>query len=447
MNTTAVYNQLRNSGIDWIGPIPSTWTVAPLKSLGVGRDALFIDGDWIESKDLSDAGIRYITTGNVGEGRYKEQGSGFISEDTFERLRCTEVRPGDVLVSRLNLPIARACIVPDLGARIVTSVDNVIVRPRPGYDARYIVFMLSSASHFFNTENLARGTTMRRISRSGLGNIRYAFPSHQEQTAIADALDRETARIDALIEKKTRFIELLKEKRQALITQAVTKGLDPTVPMKDSGVDWIGEVPAHWEVKPLCRVVSVNDDVLASGFPVNAEISYVDISSVTYEKGIESSESMVFANAPSRAQRLTKKGDVVISTVRTYLKAFAEVDDDHADCVFSTGFAVLRRMPDQLEEGFLKWMISNELVVQAIESHSTGVSYPAINAGDLVKLEVAVPPSNEQVRIAATLDHDAARIDNLIDKSLRSVDLLKEHRSALITAAVTGQIDLREDVA
>jgi type I restriction enzyme S subunit len=220
----------------------------------------------------------------------------------------------------------------------------------------------------------------------------------------------------------------------------VTK-LRPPSAQTSTGLPWQPMAPDNWELKPLCRVASVNDDVLPSRFPLDAEISYIDISSVTYGKGIESTESVVFANAPSRARRLAKKGDVVVSTVRTYLKALAEVGDEHAECVFSTGFAVLRRKPDQLEEGFLKWITSNELLVQAIESHSTGVSYPAINAGDLVKLKVAVPPSNEQVRIAETLDRETARIDALIEKKTRFIELLKEKRQALITQAVTKGLD------
>jgi len=214
--------------------------------------SLFIDGDWVESKDLADEGIRYITTGNVGEGRYKEQGSGYISQAKFDELRCTEVLPGDVLISRLNLPIGRACVVPDLGERIITSVDNIITRPDSGYSRSYLAYMLSSASHFANMEILARGTTMQRISRSTLGQARFAFPTSEEQTAIATFLDRETAKIDALVAEQEKLIALLQEKRQAVISHAVTKGLNPNAPMKDSGVEWLGEMPNGIKLSPLC---------------------------------------------------------------------------------------------------------------------------------------------------------------------------------------------------
>ncbi|EPL2968144.1 MULTISPECIES: restriction endonuclease subunit S [Enterobacteriaceae] len=208
---------------------------------------------------------------------------------------------------------------------------------------------------------------------------------------------------------------------------------------KDSGIEWIGQVPEHWEVKPICRVTSVNDDVLPDSTTDDTPIRYVDISSVGYMEGIKQASDMCFADAPSRARRKASSGDVIISTVRTYLKAVAAVTDEYADCVFSTGFAVLRAR--HLDSSFLKWMVLNELLIQAIEAHSEGLSYPAINASALVKLKSVIPPPEEQASIAATLDRETARIDALIEKKTRFIELMKEKRQALITHAVTKGLD------
>lgn len=208
---------------------------------------------------------------------------------------------------------------------------------------------------------------------------------------------------------------------------------------KDSGVEWIGQVPEHWEVKPICRVTSVNDDVLPDSTTDDTPIRYVDISSVGYMEGIKQASDMCFADAPSRARRKASSGDVIISTVRTYLKAVAAVTDEYADCVFSTGFAVLRAR--HLDRSFLKWMVLNELLIQAIEAHSEGLSYPAINASALVKLKSVIPPPEEQASIAATLDRETSRIDALVEKKTRFIELLKEKRQALITHAVTKGLD------
>jgi len=207
---------------------------------------------------------------------------------------------------------------------------------------------------------------------------------------------------------------------------------------KDSGVEWIGRVPEHWDVKPICRVASYNDDLLPEkNVQPDQVLRYVDISSVNHMDGITDVAELRFADAPSRARRRAKTGDVVISTVRTYLKAVATVTGTHADCIYSTGFAVLRARPSEVEPEFLKWMTLNDLVIQAIEAHSEGLSYPAINATELVKLKAVIPPPAEQTAIAAALDRETARIDALIAKKTRFIELLKEKRQALITHAVT----------
>ncbi|MGD9687548.1 MAG: restriction endonuclease subunit S, partial [Desulfobacter sp.] len=218
--------KMKDSGVEWIGEVPEHWQIRPIKSLASSPTALFIDGDWIESKNLSEIGIRYITTGNVGEGVYKEQGSGYISESTFCQLNCTEVLPGDILISRLNPPIGRACIVPDLGSRIVTSVDNVIFRPDEDFDSRFVVYRFSAKDYFHEMTLMGSGATMQRVSRSELGNVRVAWPPLGEQIEIAKYLQLETKQIDALAERVSYSIDLLKERRSAFITAAVTGKID-----------------------------------------------------------------------------------------------------------------------------------------------------------------------------------------------------------------------------
>lgn len=217
---------MKDSGVEWLGEVPAHWERLPIKHTASGKDTLFLDGDWIESKDISGDEVRYITTGNVGIGRYKEQGSGYITESKFKELNCTEVFNGDILISRLNLPIGRACIVPNINSRIVTSVDNVIYRPNSAYNRNYLVYLFSSEPYFKHTSDLARGATMQRVSRSLLGNIRVVLPPFEEQLAIVKYLDRKTTHIDAIIAETNKSIELLKEKRSSLVTAAVTGKID-----------------------------------------------------------------------------------------------------------------------------------------------------------------------------------------------------------------------------
>lgn len=214
---------LRPSGIDWIGNIPLNWSSMKLKHTVKDIETDFMDGDWIESTDISTEGIRYLTSGNIGAGYYKEQGEGFISEETFAELNCIEVFPGDLLISRLNEPIARTCFIPDLGYRIVTCVDNVIYRPIGNlFDKRYIMYQLNCKPFWFNASQLSSGATMQRISRSKLGAIKVLVPPLLEQQAIADYLDKKCAEIDGLKAKLSKKRETLTELRQSIISEVVT---------------------------------------------------------------------------------------------------------------------------------------------------------------------------------------------------------------------------------
>ena len=217
---------MKDSGIPWLGKVPMHWAIRSIKSLARQDRSIFIDGDWIESRNLSDDGIRYVTTGNVGVGHYKEQGSGFISNTTFADLGCTEVIAGDILISRLNLPIGRACVLPDLGMRVVTSVDNVIFRTDDDVDRYYLVYRFSAPDYLHETANLASGATMQRISRTELGAIRIALPPKEEQRSIANHLAQEINVIDTLTAEAERSVVLLRERRNALITAAVTGQID-----------------------------------------------------------------------------------------------------------------------------------------------------------------------------------------------------------------------------
>ncbi|WP_286745941.1 restriction endonuclease subunit S [Aquabacterium sp. UBA2148] len=437
------YPAYKESGIDWLGVIPEHWSVMPLARIASGPGSLFIDGDWVESKDLADEGIRYITTGNVGEGKYKEQGSGYISQEKFDELRCTEVLPGDVLISRLNLPIGRACVVPDLGERIITSVDNVITRPDDGYSRTYLAYMLSSAAHFANMEILARGTTMQRISRSALGQVRFAFPSPDEQKAIALFLDRETAKIDALVAEQEQLITLLKEKRQAVISHAVTKGLDPSVPMKDSGVEWLGEVPEHWQMLPLKRVSPAQ----TVGIVVNPS-TYVCEDGLPFIYGGDIADGVVHYEGARRisvelsdSQPKTRlsAGDLV--TVRVGAPGVTAVVPPECEGGNCASVMLIRR--GNFNSEWLCFLMNSRVVRYQVEVVQYGAAQEQFNIAHATEFVLPVPPFDEQRVIAEELMAEAGRLEELEHEAEAVIRLLQERRSALISAAVTGQIDVR----
>ncbi len=210
---------------------------------------------------------------------------------------------------------------------------------------------------------------------------------------------------------------------------------------KDSGVEWLGEMPGHWKAVPLKAVTTHNDDVLDEATAPDTEITYVDISSVDGVNGIKTKEEMLFAAAPSRARRCVEHGDVIVSTVRTYLKAIARIRDPEVNLVVSTGFAVIRPR-GELTPDFLGHLISAGFFVDQVIARSTGVSYPAINASALVAIPVLVPPLLEQAQIAAFLDRETAKIDAMVAEQRRLMELLKEKRQAVISHAITRGLNL-----
>ena len=208
---------------------------------------------------------------------------------------------------------------------------------------------------------------------------------------------------------------------------------------RPSGVEWLGEIPAHWEVRRLKYLATVNDEALPETTDASTEITYVDIGNVDSVEGITGTEEMVFEHAPSRARRIVREGDVIISTVRTYLRAIARIEPTDANLIVSTGFAVIR--PRDLDDGFGAYALSAPYFVEGVVAHSVGVSYPAINASELVCLDVAYPSLAEQRAIAAFLDRETAKIDTLVDRKERLIELLREKCTALITRAVTRGLE------
>ena len=209
--------------------------------------------------------------------------------------------------------------------------------------------------------------------------------------------------------------------------------------MKPSGIDWLGDIPKHWEVKRLKYQATYNDEVLSESTDDLYEIDYIEISGVSLINGVEESTRIPFFQAPSRARRKVRSGDILISTVRTYLKAIAFIKNAPSSLIASTGFCIVRPN-DITDPEYLGWALRSEGFVSEVMSRSVGVSYPAINASALVTICIPCPPFPEQIDIRKSLDSKANNLDREVSKIKVSIDLLTEYRSALITAAVTGQI-------
>ena len=270
-----------------------------------------------------------------------------------------------------------------------------------------------------------------------LAVLSYIVPPLSEQTAIAAYLDEKCATIDAIIAEAKSSIEEYKSWKASVIFETVTKGLNPNAEMKDSGVEWIGKMPKAWQYTPLKYLASCNDEVLTETTPEDYTFDYIDIGSVHTGNGIGICERMQFKDAPSRARRIVRDGDIIVSTVRTYLKAIAQVGNYDVPHIASTGFAVIRTK--NANASFLRYALLSDNFVSQVEADSVGISYPAINASQIMAFKIPVPSIAEQVAIASYLDARCAAIDGIIAEKEALISDLETYKKSLIFEVVTGK--------
>lgn len=296
----------------------------------------------------------------------------------------------------------------------------------------------------------AHGSTMRHIKKESLGQ-RLFVPPLDEQRSISEFLDHETAKIDALVTEQERLIELLKEKRQAVISHAVTKGLDPSVPMKDSGVEWLGEVPAHWEVRALRRVIKATEQGWSPEcYAREAEEGEWGVLKAGCVNGgtFRPSENKALPPELSpEASYEVRAGDVLMSRASgspELVGSTALVATTRERLMLSDKIFRLQLSEAVNEPFFVASLNSRALRIQ-IENALSGGNGMANNLpqSSLLTFQMAVPPLSEQAAITTFLDQEIARIDALMNEAVLSIELLRERRTALISAAVTGQIDVR----
>ena len=450
------YPAYRHSDVEWLGEVPEHWGMSRVTDVFEARSGgtpstaedIYWKGDipWVSAKDMK--ALRIADTED------------HISEEAVSESATSLVPKGAVLLVARSGILKHTLPVGIAECEVAINQDIKGLIPDPTFvDALYFVYWTHGLQSALLTLWRQQGATVESLDFDSVRSTAFPLPPLHEQHAIAAFLDRETERIDALVAKERLLIERLQEHRTALITHTVTRGLppdaaraaglDPSPRLQPSGVEWLGDVPEHWEAKRLNLVASINDDTLSEREDPLRPIAYVDIGSIDSTIGITEMEEMVFEDAPSRARRLVRDGDTIVATVRTYLRAIAPVASPPPEMVVSTGFAVIR--PRALDPGFASWTLREQGIVGEIVARSTGVSYPAINASQIGDLPIAIPPLDEQCAIAAFLDRETERIDALVAKKRLLIERLQyletQYRTALITVAVTGKVDVRELVA
>jgi type I restriction enzyme S subunit len=432
------YPAYKDSGVEWLGPIPAHWEVKPLKF------TVSMNPDVLDEATRPDYEMLYVDVGNVDSiGTIQNAESvRFVNAPTRARRK---VRTGDTILSTVRTYLKAIAFVNDPPDNLIVSTGFAVLRPGRNVDPKFLWRLVQSQQFVDAVVSYSEGVGYPAINPSRLGRLVVWLPPLPEQRAIAAFLDRETAKIDALVEKKERLIALLQEKRTALISHAVTKGLDPSVPVKDSGVEWLGAIPAHWEVFAVKRLAK---RIQTGTTPPTAEADYYEYGGVPwYGPGSFADDLPLQAPAKHLTEKAVQDGvatvfesnTVAIVTIGATIGKVALLERAGSFNQQITGVTLKEQYVDAKYGAYqLKRL---EPVIHGIAPNTT---LPIFDQEEVGHLPFVVPPHMEQRAIAAFLDRETAKIDALIAKVREVIERLKEYRTALISAAVTGKIDVRE---
>jgi type I restriction enzyme S subunit len=410
------YPEYKDSGVEWLGEVPAHWEVSPLKYFArVGNGSTpnrEQPGYWTEGT------YPWLNSSAVNQDTITESEQ-FVTQLALDECHLPKILPPAVLIGITGQGRTRGMA---STLMIEATISQHIAYVQPNSEKASVGWLrrvIDANYQLLRDESEAGGSTKGAITCEQIAALKFPLPPVLEQTSITAFLDRETAKIDALVSEQERLIELLKEKRQAVISHAVTKGLNPDVPMKPSGVDWLGEVPAHWGVTSIKRFAT-----LQRGYDLtDAERTEGGYPVVT-SGGIAGTHGSFMARGPgvvtgrygSTGKLFFIKGDFWPHNTALYVSEF---HGNHPRFVWYS------------------------LQTVDFAAHSAKAAVPGIDRNDIHVLPAAVPPLDEQRDIVAHLDRATAKMDALITEAQRAIDLLQERRAALISAAVTGKIDVR----
>ena len=420
------YEKYQESELDWLGPIPESWDLRRLGSFFNERRTKVSDQDYPALSVTMMGIVPQLETAaktKDGDNRKLVREGDFVINSRSDRKGSSGISPFDGSVSLI-------CIV----------LEPVGIHPA------FVHHLLRSEAFQEEFYRFGKGIVadLWSTNYSAMKNILIPIPSVEEQTQIAGFLDYETAKIDALIEKQQLLIELLNEKRQAVISHAVTRGLNPDAPMRDSGVEWLGEVPAHWTATTLkhhARVIDckhITADFVDEGYPL-ASIGEVKGWRIDLTSAKKTTEK--FYKVLIEGNRKPKAGDIIYTRNATVGEA-AIVEAQLP--MFAMGQDVcLIRPNESIAPEFLLHCLKSPVVFNQLSLAMVGATFKRINVDAIRNFSITLPPAQEQTAIVADLSRILPQYDSLIAATESTVTLLQERRAALISAAVTGKIDVR----
>lgn len=435
------YPAYEDSGVEWLGEIPAHWTARRLKYVArLNPESLPEDTD--PGREMV-----YVDIGGVDSlGRIIERER--LTFDAAPSRARRLVKDGDVILSTVRTYLRAIAPIVDPEPGTIVSTGFAVVRPASDVIADYAAYCLRAPYFVERVVANSKGVSFPAINEPELATYEIAIPPECEQRAIAAFLDWETARIDALVAKKHELIALLQEKRTVLITRAVTKGLDPNAPIKDSGIEWLGEIPAHWEVAPIYARYEVALGKMLDSKRVTGESSGLYLRNVDVQWDAVNTEDLPTMDfAPWERERyLLKPGDLLVCEGGEVGRA-AIWKGDIAECFYQKTLHRVRPRSDKEAPRFFYYLMYTASRAGIFTASGNPNTIDHLTAVQLRHYRFPFAPSEEQRTIVTSLDLETANLDALIVEIRVAIERLNEFRTALISAAVTGKIDVRGEVA
>jgi len=433
------YPKYQKTNYSWLPQIPTHWTIKPLKFSATCND------ETLPETTDSDYEFDYVDISSVSLIEGIKQRERITFEKAPSRARRV-VRRGDSIVSTVRTYLKAVATIDEEVRDLIVSTGFAVLRPGSELQQRYLGYFVQAQGFVDTVVAHSTGVSYPAILASEIMTIPVIVPTVPEQEVIVSFLDRETARIDTLVRKRHRLLDLLEEKRLAAITHAITKGLNPNAPMRDGGIDWLGEIPAHWEVLPLTRVVHQFVDYRGAT-PTKLEDGVPLITATQIKNGrIDHSLDPVFISEEEYGARMTRgfpeKGDVLVTT-EAPLGETAQIEDERV----APGQRIIMMKPDvgKVTKDYLFNHFRSDVGRTELLSRASGSTASGIRADRLRATKVLVPPLDEQKAITTYIAKAISYLPSIVATIEAQILKLQEYRSALITNAVIGKIDLRTE--
>jgi type I restriction enzyme S subunit len=428
------YDSYKDSGIEWIGEIPKHWSVSRLKFNSKIKTGYTPPMD--NSENYSDDGMIWVKPDNL------EYFKPIL--DSKEKISPLGIKEQNIIAKDSVL----LCCIGSIGKFGIAGLDLLTNQQicgitfnnslLPSY-GKYLVYVTEEELNKY-----ANGNVVRILNATSLGNIEYPIPVIEEQTAIANYLDQKTNQIDDLIAKKERLIQLLEEERTAIINQAVTKGLDPTVPMKDSGIEWLGEIPEHWEVKRMNFISTKIGDGL-HGTP-----TYVEESVFPFINGNNIGEGVIIITDRTKfVSEEEYKSNQKTFTPNTLLMS---INGTIGNLAYYNGESIMLgksvayiNLESNVNKEFIYYYLKSEIAKDYINMELSGSTIKNLSLYSINKTPIPYPKKEEQIEIVNFIKTKVVEIGKIISKTQQEIELLKEYKTALISEVVTGKVDVRNE--